>query len=96
MTTHELANTFERCARALRTLPDGRLNDRSKPMLDGDYAVGAAILWSYLRDLFTDAGKDVFRREEILVLLDVIQSDPDMFPPDLIAMVADARVEDEG
>ena len=47
--------------------------------LDGEIAIGAASILCYLRDLFTAAGKDTFTREEILVILECIISDEQIF-----------------
>ena len=38
----------------------------------------------YLSDLVTAAGKEAFSRTEILVVLDRVRSDPDMFDPDVL------------
>ena len=38
----------------------------------------------YLSDLFTAAGKETFTRTEILVVLDRVRSDPDIFDPDVL------------
>ena len=43
MTTRQLADTMERCAAALRSLPDAPINGNPMPMLDGNFAVGAAL-----------------------------------------------------
>jgi hypothetical protein len=98
MTTAELADTYERLASGLRkiarTVGDGEVFPQ-KPIIHGDFAVGAAFLWSYLRDLFTAAGKDQFTRDELLVLLDTISRDGEIFVPGAMAMMADAWAEEE-
>ena len=38
----------------------------------------------YLSDLFTAAGKETFNRAGILVVLDCVRSDPDIFDPDVL------------
>lgn len=41
----------------------------------------ALNLLDYLSDLFTVAGKENFSRVEILVILNSVQSDPEIFAP---------------
>jgi len=93
MTTHQLADTLERCSAALRQLPDAPLNGNPVPMLDGEYAVGAALFWSYLRDLFTGTPIEQFSRDKILVMLEMLSRDPEMFPPGLVELVAGCEKE---
>lgn len=52
-------------------------------------------LLDYLSDLFTRAGKDNFTRESILVVLNAIRNDPEMFDPDVVIaqQVATADIE---
>ena len=93
MTVTELADTYERLASGLRRIKqekgDGNVTPGQQPPIQGDFAVGAAVLWSYLRDLFTNAGKDQFTRDEILVLLDTVNRDSELFTPGAMAMMAD-------
>jgi hypothetical protein len=38
----------------------------------------------YLSDLFTAAGKETFTRIEILVVLNGVRNDPELFDPDIL------------
>ncbi len=100
MTGPELASVLRRLADALDTLGNEPLYTGKKPFLEGDNAVGAALLWSYLRDLFTGDGgpeeKSVFTREEVLVVLDLVSRDHDIFPPGLCDMVTMADNNKQG
>jgi hypothetical protein len=51
---------------------------------------GAAFLWWYLRELLTVTPKEIFTRDELLVLLDTIQEDHEFFLPNNLALIADA------
>lgn len=86
MTTKDLAGTMQRCADALRNMPE-MIVPGEKPIFEGEYAVGAAIFWAYLRGLLTAAGKDDFTRDELLITLETISRDLDMFPGGLLQLV---------
>ena len=92
MTTKDLADTMQRCADALRKLEETHMTGE-KPVFQGDYAVGAAIFWSYLRGLLTEAGKDVFTRDELLVLLEAMSRDNEMFPAGLFEFIGNLESE---
>jgi len=87
MTLYELAERFGDLRNAILRLPNDTVPGQ-KPMLNGDHAVGAALLWTYLRDLFTTTPKDTFTRDEVLVLLETISRDGEMFPPGILEQVA--------
>jgi hypothetical protein len=85
MTFGQLAHTFHRIADALDMLPASvTFAPGDPPGLEGEHAIGAALIISYLRDLFTVARKDLFRREDILVILDEIRGDPEIMTPNLV------------
>jgi hypothetical protein len=44
----------------------------------------ALNILEYLSDLFTAAKKETFTRESILIVLDGVRSDPDLFDPDVV------------
>jgi len=44
----------------------------------------ALNMLEYLSDLFTAAKKETFTRESILIVLDGVRSDPDLFDPDVV------------
>jgi hypothetical protein len=85
VTYRQLADSFHRFAEALDSLPPSvRFAPGDPPRLEGEHAVGAALIIVYLRDLFTGSPKDLFRREEILVVLDETQADPEIMTPNLV------------
>ena len=94
MTTGELADQFESMASALRRMPTVTYSVERAPALDGEAAIGAAVLWAYARDLLTMTNRETFNRSELLVMLDVISRDPDIFPPGVVEMVAEAAKEE--
>lgn len=79
MTAREQANSLRRLADAVEEI-DLPFNGE-KPMMDDANAVGAISILQYVRSLFTTAGKDLFAREDILVIIDNIGHDPEIFPP---------------
>ena len=88
MTTHELADTMDRCAAALRGLPADTL-PYEKPILQGEHAIGATLFWAYQRSLLTGTPQESFTWGELLVLLETMARDTEMFPPGLVELVAD-------
>lgn len=56
-----------------------------KAALDGDKAFGALTILDYLQDLFTVAGRDEFKRDEILVVLNATKHSPEIFDADIVA-----------
>jgi hypothetical protein len=94
MTAHELADVLEGIARTLRQhAHELQTDNRSKPVFEGELLIGAAIFWSYLYGLLTDSPKEIWRREEILLLLETIQRDPELFVPNLLQMLGDVERE---
>ena len=97
MTKAEFAGALRRIAEALDKLPmpsGAGMLFKEHPMLQGEYAIGAAALWSYLRDLFTATEKEMFSRAEILVLLDQINQDPDICVPNTFYQIAELEDDD--
>ncbi len=52
--------------------------------MNSDEQFAALNVLDYLSDLFTAAGKDSFTRENILVVLNAVKSDPELFDPDVV------------
>jgi hypothetical protein len=50
-------------------------------------------LRSYLRELLTLRPKEIWRRKEILVLLETIQRDPELFVPNLLQLLSEIEQE---
>lgn len=92
--------TFADTAKVLRRLADAfdKVGERPwpkpKPTMEGDFAVGAIIHLLYQRDLFTATEKKTFTREEILVMIDTMGHDPEVFPGSCWELVE--RCEEEG
>lgn len=79
MSTTEIARTLRRLANALEKVGPGPTGF-VEAVLDGEAAVGAASFLCYLRDCLTASDKDVWRREELLVLLETMSRDGELFP----------------
>ena len=84
ITGKQAADMLRRVADVLERV--GTLPRLQSDPLDPEQQIGAAVLLTFLRDLFTTAGKEQFRREEILVLLNTLQNDPEIFSVDLVAL----------
>lgn len=54
--------------------------------MPGEYQVGAAAILSYLLDCFTGTPKEQFTRDEILVLLNAILHDGEIFTLDILSL----------
>ena len=55
-------------------------------LLGEELQIGAAAMVIYLRDLFTATTKEKFTRDEILVILNLVQNDRDIFSSDLVTL----------
>lgn len=62
-------------------------------LLDESEQITALTVLEYLSDLFTLAGKAVFSREEVLVILDCIKNDPELFDAHVLERWAEASAE---
>lgn len=83
MTYREIANSMHEMAKALEDISDGLADAEcglQLPYLDGEAAVGAAAIVCYLRDLITVSPKTSFSQGELLVVLEQIASDGEIFP----------------
>ena len=87
MTGKEAAESLRKLANAIERFE--HLPFIKRDVLDEDCQAGAAAMVMYIRDLFTIAGKDTFTREEILVLLNTIQNDRELFTTDLVALMGE-------
>lgn len=77
MTTRETAATLRRLADAIDKLP-GKLPIAGG--IDEDCAVGAGAMLVYIRDLLTTSPRGEYSTGELLVPLETISRDPDIFP----------------
>lgn len=94
MTLTEVAAAMRRLADAIdaEIAKSGDASDgKDKPMLDGDAAVGAAVMITYLRDLVAEGDRDVYDRPSLLVILESISRDGEIFPCGVGRMIWDAE-----
>ena len=81
MTLRQLAEDYTRIAEKLTVLESG---DSSLPfprgLMDAECAAGGAALLCYLRDLFTATPTETFNRADILVILETLSRDNEIFP----------------
>ena len=63
--------------------------------LSTEHQIGGLAALGYVEDLFSHAGKQVFTRDEILVLLNLVKNDPEIFHPVVVEEVERAGVEYE-
>jgi len=54
------------------------------PLFDGEQAYGALCILDYLLALFTAAGRESFTRDVILVTLNSVKNDPELFALDTV------------
>ena len=62
-------------------------------IMNADEQFAALNVLDYLTDLFTAAGKDSFTRENILVVLNAVKNDPELFDPDIVVAQEIATAE---
>lgn len=97
--------TFLETAQAMRRMADvienvvqkeGRDTQTStfKPVFEPESAVGAASMLCYLRDLVTVGDKEMYDRGTLLVLLETISRDPELFPCGAGQLLWQANTED--
>ncbi len=90
---------LERLAGALRRAADTAGKQKiplaKAAYLQDDCLLGAALLWSFLRDLLTVTERETWKREELLVALETIARDRDIFPAGLVELIADLDKEEE-
>lgn len=86
MTNVQAAEAMRRLADVLEQNPRMTFPRPDVQPLEEECQVGAAMLLCVLRDSFTATPREVWRREEILVLLNALQSDPEIFSLDLVSL----------
>lgn len=94
MDTHELASAMRRIADVFDKLENVKLAP-GKPMLNESIQPGAAAMLIYLRDCFTVARKEVYTRDEILVILNTIQTDRELFTADVVSLMDKISSEED-
>ena len=81
----EMAAAMRRVAQVVEKFDQIPLPKRDA-FLDPDLQIGAAAIVMYLRDLFTVSSKEAFTRDEIMVILNMVQNDRDIFSADLVTL----------
>lgn len=93
--------TFTDQARSMRRIADAidravamdktdRETGIAKPLYDGEMAVGAAMMLLYIRD-FVTAWNAEFDRPMMLVALEAMSRDPDLFPCGIAKLMWDVE-----
>ncbi len=72
-----VADGIEKIAKDFKHDPD---NGKPKPMLEGEAGAGAAVMLCYLRDLITASSHEQWDRGTLLVLLETMSRDAEVFP----------------
>ena len=80
MTATSAASAMRKVAQALERAGSFKLNEFPEAMLEGETAVGAAAFLCYLRDCLTSSPKEHWSQGELLVLLETLSRDAEMFP----------------
>jgi len=80
MTKQELSAAMRRIADAVDRLESAGDIASRRVMLSEDQAVGAAQMLCLIRDLITVSSNEVFPKGDLLVLLEVLSRDQDIFP----------------
>ena len=100
MTIKETANALRRLAAAFdhveRKMP-GADSPFGKivPAFNEEQALGAATLLTFIRDLVTNSPRDSYPREDLLVLLETISRDGELFPNGAGLLAWQAEGDDE-
>lgn len=99
MTISQTVSTMRRAADALARFVqnhgDGPMNSKPEAELfhNEDAAVGAAALLCYLRDLITAGTAETYDRGTLLVLLETISRDAELFPAGVGVLIWEAEAE---
>ena len=80
MNALETASAMRRIADAVERAGAASIAKFPDAMLEGEAAVGAAGFLCYLRDCITVSGHDTWTREALLVLLETMSRDAEVFP----------------
>jgi len=75
-----LADGIDKIALKFHPSTQAPFGNGTMAMLDEDQATGAAALLCFIRDLVTTAPRDTYSREDLLVLLETISRDAEIFP----------------
>lgn len=99
MTFREAASAMRRLADGIDKIVDSHGRDvgtgTPTPMLEGDHAVGGAAILCYIRDLVTTSGRETYDRPTLLVILEAISRDAQIFPCGVGTVIWNAEDDDE-
>lgn len=98
MTYKDIPSSLRRIASALEKSPESAAaffpGERKSAYFAEDQAVGAACMLVYLRGLFMDSGRPIWDIPALLVLLETISRDPDLFPLSIGTLIWEAEDTD--
>lgn len=81
MTLSQLAEDYTRIGAKLSVLESGNSSlPFPRGLMDAECAAGGAAVLCLIRDLFTATPDETFSREQILVILETLSRDNDIFP----------------
>ena len=95
MTYYEAASAMRRLADVFDKVGKNAKTGVPKAMMSEEMATGAAIMLVYLRDLVTAGNRDVYPREDLLVLLETCSRDAEMLPCGVGTLIWDQMTEDD-
>ncbi len=95
MTTRDAASAMRRIADVFDKMPSVKMKDQHQDQLQGDFALGAASMVCYLRDLFTLTDRHQFSQAEVLIMLEAISRDHELFPLGVGRLMWEMEDEDE-
>lgn len=90
-TSDELAERLFQMAKLLSNMGNIPLPDKPDCNFSEDAQLGGLITLKYLQDLLTVANKDIFTREELLVLINVMCNDKEFFDVNLLDMLEETE-----
>lgn len=94
MTLKELASDYTRIGAKLSALESGNSSlPFPRGLMDADCAAGGAAILCFIRDAFTATPQEAWSRGEILVLLEILSHDSDLFPCGIGTMMWDCEVK---
>lgn len=69
-----------------------------KPVLDDQSAFGGLLILDYLQELFLASGRETFTKEQVMVALNCVKNDPEVFGPETVLAyeLATDEVQSEG
>ena len=61
------------------------MTEPTRPALDEDgTAYGALLILDYLQELFLASGRETFSKEQVLIALNLVKTDPEIIAPEAV------------